>query len=695
MSVLSFPRINFRGIFRTNPCTSNNDDVLPYAVDRDADTLGADLAGMTDAQITAFLRQQVIMSNDPPSEQNQNPPCINFIRAGWNLYGDFATSFENAAVTSVIHGPSPSQRSTSPSQDPLVGGAVQLLGSPSQDPARRGSAMICDLDPTGLVTTQLWVGGLQIGDTIIDYDTRAFQNWLNFSSTVGPYTGEQNFVGIVCTWQFAIPARALPEPRAIASAGMRTLIAAALVQGGLAVRFRTFEIQPELRDEEMYARFQQGQAIANPALGYVVGTVGVWNASEPATEVAGRKLTVPYPRPAMAWRSPDGRTSGGIPGSPQAWGAPPALIGNTVAQVDASRSLISLDLVGTFPKFGFRDPDGPNTPTARGFAAPKQMANVGTVELAVVPVTGGAPQSLATLDYGLGAYSAYEDFGGIVDIPYEAQYADLIATGTLVLQATTAPNPGVCLLQEATVRVVTDDRTMYLMPGAANQPVRIKVYDRGGPTQADTVLYLFAYSNIIQPQFGGNCTTKAVRPNQTVAQAGAQTPPQAILSFPATVTIPAGAGFSDWFVIDITATGSGATILSYQLENTMYGTGTGGVAGVPVWSTATYSAIRIYPDENFSALYTDGTLAWDDVYEKALRYYALLFPAMSQYIPLNSPDFLTQQASLVQQRLSTPADATFWTTYNMPATRTMSPAKVKLVVDFVTQQQLAKGRQAT
>jgi hypothetical protein len=51
MSILSFPRINFRGVFRTNPCTCNSDDVMPSVVDRDSDTLGATLAGMTDAQV--------------------------------------------------------------------------------------------------------------------------------------------------------------------------------------------------------------------------------------------------------------------------------------------------------------------------------------------------------------------------------------------------------------------------------------------------------------------------------------------------------------------------------------------------------------------------------------------------------------------------------------------------------------------
>jgi hypothetical protein len=674
MSVLSFPRLNFRGTFRTNPSTSNNDDVMPSVVDRDVDALGATLAGMTDGQIGAYLREQVSMSNSPPSPQDPNPACINFIRAGWNLYGDFTTAFDDAVITSVVYGPAVSQRMTTRAQDPLVGQPVQLLGTMTDDPARRGSAMICDLDPTGLVTTQLWVGGLQIGDTTIDHDTRAFQNWLNFASTVGPYAGEQNFVGIGCTWQFTIPTQALPAAATVASSGLRALIAAAGTGGGLA------------------ARFQQGQAVDNPAVGYVVGTIGVWLAEEPETETAGRKLTVPYPRPAMAWQSAGGQ-QGGMPAAPMPWGYPPAMIGNAVACLQETPGVISLDLVGTFPKYGFRDPDGPGEATAHGFRAPKQMADVGTVELAVVPVTGGPAQAIATIDYGLDDYSSYEDFGGIVDLSYDTSLASLIESGTLVIQATTAPNPGVTLLQEDTLRVVTDDRTMYLLPGAS-QAARIKVSDRGGPTKSETLLYLFEYRDVIAQQSGGSCA--GVRPNQTVIQPDAVNPP--ILKTQP-VTIPAGQGFSDWFPVPISAVGSGATILAFQTDNSAFGSqpGAAGQAaqaityvGVPGWSTAIYSAIRVYADDDFSALYAAGPLQWQDVYACALRYYYVLFPAMSRFIPLNYPDMLVAQAALVDARLNTPSDPAFWTTANMPATRTMSPAKVKLIKDFISQQQAAK-----
>lgn len=695
MSILSFPRINFRGVFRTNPCTCNNDDVMPSVVDRDSDTLGPTLAGKTDAQVMAYLRELVSMSNEPPQPGQPPPTCIPFIRGGWNPYGDHSTAFDSTTICSVVLGPNATDRRTTCQQDRLIDQPVLLLGSASDDPMRRGAAILCDLDPTGLVTTQLWVGGLQLGSggadgldpsqiiVQLNHDTRGFQNWLNFFSTVGPYRGEQNFVGIGCVMQFAIPASAIPSSVDFDSPGLQALLSGARKAAGLVVRFRCFEMQPGITDVDLSAAFQQGQGPDNPAFGYLIGTIGVWQPGEPETETAGRKMMCPYPRPPMAWQDPAGTVTKWPP-QPTPWtqGLPPALVGNAVALVQPSGSVISLDLVESFPKFGFRDPDGPQPPTSGGFDAPKLKANFGAVQLAVIPSGGTTPIPIADVDYGVTDYSNYENFGGIVDLPYSPELAPAVASGTLILQGTPASplNPGTTLLGESPIRLVTDDRTQYLLPGSGSTPIRLKVYDRGGPTTAATTVYLYEYANIIETQTGAICD--GVRPNQTVA-----TESPGILTFPAQVTIPAGEGYADWFAIDITPAQSGATILSFQLDPTMFGQGNpNGVTGVPVWSYAEYSSIRVYAEDDFSALYASGRLKWDDVYAAALRYYYLLFPAMSKYIPLNLADSILSQAALISQRLCTPAQPTFYTTYNMPVTRTMSPAKVKLVLDFIAQQ---------
>ena len=676
MSILSFPRLNFRGVFTTSPCTTNNDDVMAAVVERDSDTLGIMLAGMTDDQAMAYLREDVTMAIGPTA------PCLNYIRSGWNLYGDYRTSFDATAITSVVSGPGAADRVTSAKADPVVGQPVTLLGSVFKDPLRRGNAMMCDLDGTGLVTTQLFVGGLQIGSLQLNHDTRCYQNWLNFFSTVGQYGGEQNFVGIGCVWQFAIPASAIPSQVDVQSPGLRTLIAAGRGAAGLAVRFRCFEVEPTYTSGTLSAAYQNGNGQPNPASGYLIGTIGVWDKGEPETETPGRKLICPYPRPAMTYKG----ALQAIPDAQKPWTpGPPALVGNTVALVQPTHNVVSVDLIASFPKNGFRNPSGPEKPDAGGFAAPRQKADLGPLQLAVIPAGGATLQPVATIDYGVTDYSSYEDFGGIVDLAYDPTLAGTIVSGTLVIQSTPANtiNKNTTLLRESPIRVVTDDRALYLTRGTRSNPIRLKVYDRGGPTKADTTIYLYEYFNIIVPQFGA-CETngEGVRPNQTVAQ-----DTRGLLRFPSKVNIPAGHGFSDWFVVPIETAWSGATLLSYQVDPTVFGQGnTGGVTGVPTWSYASYSAVRIFATEDFSALYGNGPLQWSDVYNAALRYYFLIFPAMSTFIQLNDQQSIVSHADVIRQRLNTPDKPAFFSTYNMPVTRTMSPAKVKLILDFLDQQ---------
>ncbi len=227
--------------------------------------------------------------------------------------------------------------------------------------------------------------------------------------------------------------------------------------------------------------------------------------------------------------------------------------------------------------------------------------------------------------------------------------------------------------------MVTDDRAVYWLPDSTNT-VGLKVYDRGGPTTSDTTIYLYEYFNIIQ-QFAQ--TPTPLRPNQTVQQ-----DTRGLLQVPAQITIPAGPGIQrlvscasqdrpEWRHAPRVSDGFDAVRNRESRSN---------ITGVPCWSYATYSSVRVYTDDDFSKLYDNPPLQWQDVYDNVLRFYYLIYPAMSMFIPLNLEDAVVQKASLISQRLNTPAEPGFWTTYNMPVTRTMSPAKVQLVLKFLAQE---------
>jgi hypothetical protein len=54
------------------------------------------------------------------------------------------------------------------------------------------------------------------------------------------------------------------------------------------------------------------------------------------------------------------------------------------------------------------------------------------------------------------------------------------------------------------------------------------------------------------------------------------------------------------------------------------------------------------------------------VYNAALRYYFLLFPAMSTFIQLDDEASIVSHTDVIRQRLNTPVKPALFTTYNMP-----------------------------
>jgi hypothetical protein len=76
--------------------------------------------------------------------------------------------------------------------------------------------------------------------------------------------------------------------------------------------------------------------------------------------------------------------------------------------------------------------------------------------------------------------------------------------------------------------------------------------------------------------------------------------------------------------------------------------------------------VQTASQEDFSALYRNGPLQWEDVYNAALRYYFLLFPAMSTFIQLDDEASIVSHTDVIRQRLNTPVKPALFTTYNMP-----------------------------
>ncbi len=433
MSVLSTPRITFRGEISWDPIVTNNDpsnydeatgDILP----------GGDAA----AAFRAAAIDQVTNGGN------------------WNPHGTHRSTFYNTYITEVDLGGGAG--GTPQAQDPFIGVPVAFSG------------MLVDLEPYGATTSQLFFDqmlfGIQGGCSIAAQRAYRFTDrYLNFQRNLANAMIAGR-AGI--TWQTCFPKTHLTL-EAFDSPVLQALNQALQGPGvlGLMVRWQAYRTvyfdDPTLsdnqgnpataaREKELQDKLKTGGWQPNPARSLLVGTIGIWHVDDPVHEPGDRALV------------PQGVTLA----DGTVYGPAFALLGDTS---------VTLDL-GTFV------PDADR-------AANKH--DVGT--LSVVAVDPANPQTvlatLGTIPYAAYNKAAYESNAGIVrlggiasqDIT-TAQQADLqIRDGT-----------GTVIASEAALRAIAADPNLYLDEGSTAQS-SVRVYSRGVPVGAGVAVQLAAFSS--------------------------------------------------------------------------------------------------------------------------------------------------------------------------------------------------------
>ena len=97
------------------------------------------------------------------------------------------------------------------------------------------------------------------------------------------------------------------------------------------------------------------------------------------------------------------------------------------------------------------------------------------------------------------------------------------------------------------------------------------------------------------------------------------------------------------------------------------------------WGTGFYAGVRVMPDDDYSSVPAERRLSWEFIYETVIRYYYLLYPAMSQVFPLNDEESMREAAKEIIER----TDPRHWlSTQYMPMSRDLSAGKRKLLVDW-------------
>ncbi|AMZ71033.1 MULTISPECIES: hypothetical protein [Pseudomonas] len=451
MSILNGPRLNFWGGIRTDVSLPNNSPTIPYGGNDDwplfdltTSTLAPSAESYTDDQLNNMI----------------NAPTGNYYTAGgWNHYGQHVVDMQNALISSQgIPG------SINTTGD-LVGQPVYLLGSvdPVTGQGPVSGPMMVDLDPTSSTTTQIFVGGLQIGGNdniqlLIRSNTVCSSFDVAGRVLLPAKMDAPGSFHASGTFQLTFPLSSIVSWNQNSS-GLRSIIQAPGATG-IVLRFVMFEMCPTMTTEQLDADYAAGRYTPNPSIGRVIGTLAPAFADEPLNCQPGRQLV---------------NQSTGNAG---------------YADLD-NTGYLSIDMVNVIPKETFRavrdditSPIGPN-------------ANYGTVTISAGSTT------LTTLEPTSRFLFDYYVYGGIVDLPLTADQLQAVRTSALAINAPGKVAGTTLQATESTYRIYADQRNVYLEDYPNGLSITLQVRYLGGAVPSTTEIGLQAAAPAVydQPQY--------------------------------------------------------------------------------------------------------------------------------------------------------------------------------------------------
>ena len=696
MSVLSFPRIYFKGFMQWDPCTFNNNDWQAFqtydGVNVALNWPFLETEGITQANFPTTFRPWAIKLQPDASD---NPPGPR-VPAEWNMFGTHGVSFvQYDQFQTTITGGSLGYNQPV-TQDGLIGQPIAISGDNGNGPGR-----LVDTNPFSFWSSQVYFGQLAFGGSAGSISGpryfRMHSRWLDLSRI---YTTDQSLTqpaaSVGCCFQTCIPYDQVSWPAA-GTSNLAAQLQTAASQGsaiGIMARFtayvnlyfqngvfnditqqpRDYETLAELLSEAWAAWNQSGDTskfFSQPCYSHVVGSVGVWNAGEVGSVPVGRYLPASGQVAAIS-------TSDAKPSSPRPMGyaataraATPAIVlpqvtlGPIVAAVDYDAELISLDLNSTMPENG----------TPGEWPSDLTKANFGSLDFGVM--TGGGFTSLYKIPYEQYGREAYEASAGIIDIPFSATTAGsnagaILESGPLAIQVQGQP-----ALTELQYSAQTDSRGIYVDKGAsaqfviatynyglntADMNVMIAQYDAGLSLIATNGAPLVAFTNgdIQQVTTGGVTTTVTVVTSESDGVA--------------TASIEwAAAGFAVLAFYPY----SGSELPSPPTS--LLGPGST-ISGSITY--AFYTTVRALPDDDavpqqFVDLWNgsagDQPAAWNFIYFQILYVYDMLFSVMLEHVDLGSQQAFAESIGGIWYTIST--DSFAESTHAMPITRDLSTGK--------------------
>ncbi len=695
MSVLSFPRIYFKGFVEWDPCTFNNNDWQEFPTYDGAKVslnwpfLATQNPPITPQNFTSAFRPWAIELQQDDVDSPSGPR----VPAEWNMFGSHSSKFVqqggSQSASTVITGGALSPTSFV-SSDPLMGGPVVLDGDSQYAPA-----VLVDTNPFSFWSSQIYWGTISFGNAKCRIagprNFRMHSRWLNLNRIANPYQSlTYPAGGVSCCWQTAIPFADVTWPAAGTSPLADALQKAASQPGalGIMIRFSSYvnlyfqngimnTISPTPRTYtelaaalgDAWAAFQESgdtsKFFSQPCYSHAVGVIGVWNEGEVASAPVGRYLVAanpvsPIPAPARV----QARGHAVLRATAESTPPPAVPFGPVVATIE--NGVLSLDFNSAIPEEGYTSEEPPDL----------TKANFGPLSVGVM--TNGAFHAIASIPYTQYDRSAYEASAGIIDVPLSSSSLN----GPLAIQA-----EGQTVLVEQMYSAQTDSRGIYL-DESGTASFTINVYGEGA---------LAPNANVLIARYGPGAQTPADFGNLTLVPVGDADGNVQVVNFTngTTTNVTVGSVTTEVAIVTADETGVATVDVSAQapgfLVLAFYPYASGDAQPVPPanigpgptpfaqWITYQYyTTVRVHPFDDavpqaFCDLWNtthDSTQAWNFIYTNILYVYDMLFSVMLQYVNLGSQSTVEQSIQYIWPVIA--ADAAEESSGAMPVTRDMS-----------------------
>jgi len=628
MSLFDFPRIHVKGTIQLNPGTANNDDYAgaaslpaswgPFAGETlaliDSKMVEARTYGMSDAAFIAWAQKaQTFDMGGGRTKQ--------IIPSEWNYYGAMDSKILAAKVIGVQTGPG----------EPLTeaDGSVELTGLLGADLSFSGGH-ITDVNSEGSPpSTQFFIDGLKLAkgsQTFISgKPSKGACQWLNFYRNVN-LTADGGAGGYVY--------HVIPKKGA-------TLDIPGLGDQVVGLVFRYYLYRPIVgeRDNAKIEEIYKNQD-TNPAVLEIVGTFAPLLAGETIlTTPVGRLMVSNTPRIP----TPVGTQNNG--------GGTIALAPGVLA---SNGNFVSADFSGTFPDY------------YQNNANPK--FDFGPVSLVVTDGTSSA--TIGPVDYAKTADGDRKGWIFDFDISGNTAAQQILSGGNAVFSLV-HPYLGE-VLAETDYYFVSNQQGIYaeqhgsgseFLNQGTTEPLTVWVYHRGQALMGSACppITCWQYRSVpMQSPGNAEVVSSNLAPGQAI-QVDTSQPGNFLFTF---------------------TVGGGSNVPPAGYPPKSYGT----FMNPPYITNSPSISLRILPNnEDFRKYYVDpdaeepvgnDLLTFDVVYQKVLRTYYLLYPAMNLVIPLNDECKVTDNAQAI---LDATEPALWMSIHYMPRTRDMSASRRTLL----------------